>query len=252
MFADIRGWTTLSEGMSPQDNFNFINAYLGRVGPMINAHNGFIDQYYGDGVMALFPGTPDHAVLAAIAMHGAVGEYNKKREKDGFRPISIGVGLHIGSLMLGIIGSEDRMQGAVVADAVNLAARLEGLTRMYGSSITLSEPTLSHCENPNKYRHRFVDKVQVKGKKNPVSVYEVFDADPPASAQLKEQTQTDFEDGLSLYYDKRFSEASVQFNRVLQINPEDRAARSYLERSAQYMVSGVPEDWMGVETLTKK
>jgi len=252
MFADVRGWTTLSEGMTPQQNFNFINAYLRRVSPVIKEHNGFIDQYYGDGVMALFPGTPDDAVRAAIAMHRGVDDYNQEREKGGFRPIGIGVGLHIGNLRLGIIGSEDRLQGAVVADAVNLTARLEGLTRIYGSSITLSELTLSRLEDPGAYKHRFVDKVQVKGKKEPVSVYELFDGDPPSSKELKEQTKESFEAGLRLYYDKRFSEASVQFNQVLETNPKDKAARIYLERSAHYMVQGVPEDWTGVEALTKK
>ncbi len=252
MFADVRGWTTLSEGMTPQQNFNFINAYLRRVGPVIKEHNGFIDQYYGDGVMALFPGTPDDAVRAAIAMHRSVDEYNQARAREGFRPIGIGVGLHIGNLMLGIIGSEDRLQGAVVADAVNLTARLEGLTRIYGSAITLSELTLSRLGDPSVYQHRFVDKVQVKGKKEPVSVYEVFDGDPQSIKELKKQTKAGFEEGLRLYYDKRFSEASVQFNQVLQINPEDKAARIYLERSAHYMVRGVPEDWTGVEALTKK
>jgi two-component system sensor histidine kinase ChiS len=252
MFADVRGWTTLSESMSPQENFNFINAYLKRVSPVIKEHNGFIDQYYGDGVMALFPDSPDDAVLAAIAMHAAVGEYNKEREKNGFQPIGIGVGLHVGDLMLGIIGSQDRMQGAVVADDVNLAARLEGLTRMYGSTITLSETTLSQLENPDRYKHRFVDKVQVKGRKNPVSVHEVFDGDPAAVLVLKDQTKGSFEEGLRLYYNKEFSVASVQFNQVLQKNPEDKAARIYLERSARYMVDGVPDGWTGVEAVAKQ
>ena len=98
--------------------------------------------------MALFPGPPDHAVQAAIAMHKAIEEYNEARRQKGRQPVRIGVGLHSGSLMLGIIGSQDRMQGAVVADAVNLAARLEGLTRIYGSTITLSESTLLQLETP--------------------------------------------------------------------------------------------------------
>lgn len=252
MFADIRGWTALSESMSPQDNFNFINGYLRRVSPVIRDHNGFIDQYYGDGVMALFPGGPDDAVMAAIAMHRIVDEYNEEREGYGLLPMGIGVGLHLGDLMLGIIGSEDRMQGAVVADAVNLAARLEGLTRIYGSSITLSELTFSHLRDPHKYMHRFVDKLRVKGKNQPVSVYEVYDGDPQPVAVLKEQTKADFEEGLRLYYDRKFSESSVKFNQVLQKNPEDKAARIYLERSAHYMVKGVPKDWTGVEALVKK
>jgi adenylate cyclase len=252
MFADVRDWTTLSESMSPQDNFNFINGYLRRVNPVIKEHNGFIDQYYGDGVMALFVNGPDDAVMAAIAMHRVVEEYNAEREKFGLLPMGIGVGLHLGDLMLGIIGSEDRMQGAVVADAVNLASRLEGLTRIYGSSVTLSELTFSHLNDPHKYMHRFVDKLCVKGKNQPVSVYEIFDADPQPVALLKEQTKADFEEGLRLYYDRKFSESSVRFNQVLAKNPADKAARIYLERCAHYMVKGVPEDWTGVEALAQK
>ena len=252
MFADVRGYTTLSESMSPQDNFKFINGYLRRVSPVIEKHHGFIDQYYGDGVMALFPEGPDDAVMAAIAMHGVVDEYNEERQSYGLLPMGIGVGLHLGELMLGIIGSEDRMQGAVVSDAVNLAARLEGLTRVYGSSVTLSELTFSQLKDPNLYMHRFVDKVSVKGKKQPVSVYEIYDGDAHEVAVLKEETKAEFEAGLKLYYDRKFSEASVKFSQVLQQNPEDKAARIYLERCALYMVKGVPEDWTGVETLTKK
>ena len=203
-------------------------------------------------MMALFPESSDDAVQAAIAMHAAVSEYNEERKINGYQPIGIGVGLHIGDLMLGIIGHKERMQGTVVADAVNLASRLEGLTRVYGSSITISEPTLDHLTDPDRYKHRFVDKVQVKGKKDPVSVHEVFDGDPPEVIDLKEQTKEKFEQGLCLYYDRKFSEASVKFNQVLEKHPEDRAARIYLKRSATYMVNGVPEDWTGVEVLTQK
>lgn len=252
MFSDIRGWTTISENMSAQESFNFINTFLSRISPVITAHRGFIDNYQGDGLMALFPESADDGVRAAVAMHAAVAAYNDDRREKGFQPIGIGVGLHIGDLMLGVIGNEGRMQGTVVADAVNLASRLEGLTRVYGSSISISEPTLSQLKDPDRYKHRFVDKVQVKGKKDPVSVHEVFDGDPPAVIELKEQTKDDFEQGLCLYYDRKFSEASVKFNQVLEKHPEDRAARIYLKRSANYMVDGVPDDWSGVEILTQK
>jgi two-component system sensor histidine kinase ChiS len=252
MFADIRGWTTLSEQMTPQENFQFINAYLKRVSPVIKEHNGFIDQYYGDGIMALFPGPSDDAVMAAVSMQRAVNAYNEERKREGFPPIGIGVGLHHCELMLGIIGSEDRMQGAVVADAVNLAARIEGLTRIYGSWITTSEVTVSHLKEPEKFTLRFVDKVLVKGRKTPVSVYEVFDGSTESEVRSKEETKGIFEQGLKLYYGKKFSEASVQFNQVLEKNPQDKAARIYLKRSANYMVKGVPGDWTGVEDLRKK
>jgi len=252
LFSDIRGWTTLSEEMTAQESFNFINAFLNYVSPVISAHQGFIDNFQGDGMMALFPESADNGVQAAIAMHAAVSEYNEARKKKGYVPIGIGVGLHIGDLMLGIIGHEERMQGTVVADAVNLASRLEGLTRVYGSSISISEPTLAQLKDPDQYKHRFVDKVQVKGKRDPVSVHEVFDGDPPQVIELKEQTKDEFEQGLCLYYDRKFSEASVKFNRVLEKHAEDRAARIYLKRSANYMVNGVADDWTGVEVLTQK
>ena len=252
MFADIRGWTTLLEKMTPQQAFSFINAYLKRVSPVIKECNGFIDQYYGDGVMALFPGPPDDAVKAAVSLQSAVAEYNKERARDGFVPIGIGVGLHLSDLMLGIIGSEDRMQGAVVADAVNLAARIEGLNKRYGSYVSLSDETFFAIKEPNKYRHRFIDKVRVKGREDPVTVYEVFEGDPAAIAGLKEQTKPSFENGLQLYYGRKFSEASVHFNQVLEKNAEDLAARIYLKRCANYMVNGAPSDWTGIETLQEK
>jgi len=252
MFSDIRGWTTLLEKMSPTEAFRFINAYLKRVSPVIKECGGFIDQYLGDGVMALFPGTPDDAVRAAVSMQGAVAEYNKERVQEGFSPISIGVGLHLSTLMLGIIGSEDRMQGAVVADAVNLAARIEGLNKMYGSSLSLSDETLFSMKEPDRYRHRFIDKVRVKGREDPVTVYEVFEGILDEIAALKEETKPAFEGGIQLYYEKKFAEASVRFNQVLERNPSDLAARIYLKRCANYMVNGVPRDWTGVETLLEK
>jgi two-component system sensor histidine kinase ChiS len=252
MFADIRGWTTLLEKMTPQEAFSFINAYLKRVSPVIKDCNGFIDQYYGDGVMALFPGTPDDAVRAAVRMQEAVAEYNREREQAGFGPIGIGIGLHLADLMLGVIGSEDRMQGAVVADAVNLAARIEGLNKMYGSYVSLSDETLCAMTESDRYRHRFMDKVRVKGRADAVTVYEVFEGDPAVLAELKERTKPSFESGIQLYYGKKFSEASVHFNQVLETHPEDLAARMYLKRCANYMVNGVPEDWTGVETLLEK
>ena len=252
MFADIRGWTTLLEKMTPAEAFRFINAYLRRVSPVIKECGGFIDQFYGDGVMALFPGAPDDAVRAAVGMQGAVAAYNRERARDGFEPIDIGVGLHLADLMLGIIGNEGRMQGAVVSDAVNLAARIEGLNKMYGSYVSLSDETLLAMEKSDQYRHRFIDRVRVKGRADAVTVYEVFDGDPEGIGELKDQTKPQFKLGLAHYNDKKFSEASVHFNHVLEKNPADLTAQIYLKRCANYMVNGVPSDWTGVETLLEK
>jgi two-component system sensor histidine kinase ChiS len=188
--------------------------------------------------------------MAGIAMHKAVGKYNEERERDGFQLIKIGIGLHLSDLMLGIIGTEERMQGTVIADAVNLTARLEGLCKIFGASIITSQLTLTHLKDPDRFKHRFVDRLRVRGRMEPVSVHEIYDGDSPLVVKLKEQTRESFEEGIRLYYNQRFSEASVNFNGVLENHPEDQAARIYLNRSAKYMVTGVPNDWTGVEIMT--
>jgi two-component system sensor histidine kinase ChiS len=247
LFADIRAFTTLSEGMTPQENFNFINAYLRRVSPVIRTHQGFIDKYIGDAIMALFPYQVEDALHAAIAMQSEVAHYNLELAAQGHPHITIGIGLHTGLLMLGIIGEEQRKQGTVIADAVNVAARLEELTKVYGASIIISEQMLRHLQEPARYNIRFVDTVQVRGKHEPVSVFEIFDGEPQQIVALKLQTKDTFEEGLHFYQCKNFAQASVCFNSVLERDPQDKAARIYLERSAYYMVHGVPPDWVGIK-----
>lgn len=253
LFADIRSFTSLSEHMPPQETFTFINAYLGRVSPIIRQHHGFIDKYMGDGIMALFPTHPENAIKAAIKMQHEVAYFNESRATEGYPPIQVGIGLHTGSLMLGIIGEEERMEGTVISDAVNLASRLEGLTRLYQSDILVSIETLNQLTHIDDYTFRFLGIVQVKGKQEPVSVFEILNGDAGnTNGKLKMETQTMFEEGLHLYYSRKFAEASVKFNDVLKFNPHDRAARLYLERSAHFMIAGVPQDWMGIETMNEK
>lgn len=251
-FSDVHGWTSLAENHTPEENFDFINAYFRIVSPIIRERGGFIDQYYGDGIMALFPKNPEDAIAAAVDIQRLVRQPEFHSEFPGFGDLHVGTGMHTGSLMLGIIGEEQRMQGAVVSDNVNLAARLEGLTRLYAASIVVSEQTLHRLEHPERHLHRFVDKVQVKGKHKTVAVYEICDGDPEDIRLLKQETCQDFEAGLRLYYEKKFAESSVRFNRVIEKNPRDKAARIYLERSAGFMVRGVPDDWDGVVALNEK
>lgn len=252
LFADIRAFTTLSEAMTPQENFNFINSYLKRVSPIIREYGGFIDKYIGDAIMALFPGQADEAVQAAIALQKAVCEYNKHRGKQGYQPIRVGVGLHTGKLMLGTIGESERMEGTVISDAVNLASRLEGLTKKYGANIVMSTGTLMKLHQSDSYGYRFLDWVQVKGKTEPVSVFEIFDGDSEAMIRLKEQTRSMFEDALLVYYDRDFAKASTLLHEVLAINPDDITARIYCERCEAYLTDGPPKGWLGVEALEEK
>ena len=230
LFADIRSFTSLSETMSPQENFDFINSYLDKVGPVIRQHNGFIDKYIGDGIMALFPETADDAVAAAIAMQKQVATYNEYRQSQDDQPISIGIGIHSGLLMLGIIGEEERMDSTVIADAVNLASRLEQLTKLYGAGIIISGETLSQLDNTENYTYRFIDQIQVRGKQNFVDIFEIYDGDLQVFQDMKNQTKTEFENGIGLYLQENFTAAEECFKQVLQVNERDLAARIYLER----------------------
>ena len=252
LFADIRDFTSLSEKMSPQDNFDFINSYLSKMEPIISQYKGFIDKYIGDAIMALFPTNADDAVSAAISILKKLLDYNKDRQKAGYKLIDIGIGLNTGRLMLGTVGGENRMDCTVISDAVNLASRIEGMTKMYGVTLLISEDTYIHLNDASKYAIRTIDRVKVKGKSEPVTVYEIFDADPPILVKLKIQTLHDFENGLKNYREKVFTEAIICFNKVLSINPNDKVANIYLKRCQHWQNSEISDDWEGVETLDGK
>ncbi|MGL5061967.1 MAG: adenylate/guanylate cyclase domain-containing protein, partial [Microcoleus sp.] len=230
LFADIRDFTSLSETMTPYENFKFINYYLMRTEPCITAHNGFIDKYIGDGIMALFGGVADDAVKAGIAMLETLAEYNLTRDERGYAPIEIGIGINTGSLMLGTVGGENRMDGTAIGDAVNLASRLEGLTKNYGVPLLISHHTFASLTLPNNYQIRPIDRVKVKGKSELVTVYEVFDADPPEVRSAKSATKAVFERGWMLYRDEDFGEAAKLFEDCLCRNRADKVAEIYLDR----------------------
>ncbi|MCB0636927.1 MAG: response regulator, partial [Lewinella sp.] len=200
LFLDIRDYTSLAEGMSPKDNFDFLNSFLSRIGPVIQQNHGYINQYFGDGLMALFQESPEDALRAGIEMQKAVQQYNAARRKKNRRPIRIGVGIHTGPLMLGIIGDERRMSASVVSDAVNTASRMEGLTKYFNAYIIVSEDTLERVRQPEQYPYRLLAKVKVLGKKEAVTIYEFFGGDPEPLPALKGNTKADFENGLAHYF----------------------------------------------------
>jgi predicted ATPase/class 3 adenylate cyclase/tRNA A-37 threonylcarbamoyl transferase component Bud32 len=148
LFSDIRDFTSISEGMSPAENFQFVNEYLRHMEPQITHQHGFIDKYIGDAIMALFPHTAEDAIRAALEMLRSLEQFNEARIERGEIPIRIGIGLHTGLLMLGIVGGPNRMDGTVISDAVNLASRVESLTKHYGASLLITEATRQRLQHP--------------------------------------------------------------------------------------------------------
>jgi PAS domain S-box-containing protein len=231
LFSDIRDFTALSEKMTPEDNFKFINSYLSRMEPAITENHGFIDKYIGDAIMALFSGEADNAVKAGIAMLNRLDEYNQHRANSGFAPIQNGIGINTGSLMLGTVGGQNRMDGTVISDAVNLASRIESLTKEYGVSLLISQQTFSRLQNPTDYAIRQVDRVKVKGKEEVVTVYEVFDADRAEVKEKKLATLQTYTEACSYYNLNAYAEAAQRFEDCLRQNPSDRVAQIYLKRT---------------------
>ncbi|WP_008317381.1 response regulator [Leptolyngbya sp. PCC 6406] len=238
LFADIRDFTSLSEQMSPEENFRFINAFLSRMEPTIAEHYGFIDKYIGDAIMALFSRGADDALRASIAMLQRLHDYNMERATRQRAPIAIGVGINTGHLMLGTVGGRNRMDGTVISDTVNVAARIERMTRAYSVNLLISHHTFMELENPNGYALRVIDRVQMKGKTLFVSVYEVYEADPPTLRVLKSATKTLFESALLLYFQGAYSNAAERFQRCLDQCPEDKVAAIYHQRCQNHLLRG--------------
>jgi two-component system sensor histidine kinase ChiS len=230
-FSDIRQFTDLSENLTPEESFKFINSYLSRIVPEITEKGGFVDKYIGDAILALYPqeSGADMAVRTAIAIQKRILEYNIHRASCGYRPLSMGIGLHTGTLMLGVVGVEGRMQNTVISDAVNLASRLESITKFFNVSMAISEQTFKKLADPGAYMYRFIGKVRVKGKSEPVSVFEIFDGIKSDIMERKMKANTYFEQGMLSYYQKEFGEALINFRKVLDILPEDGASLFYMQ-----------------------
>ena len=250
MFSDIRSFTEISEQMTPKENFDFINYYLGYMEPVIRNNNGFIDKYIGDSIMALFGMNAEDAINAAIEMRIKLSQFNQVMDQFNKPIIDSGIGIHSGSLMLGVVGGEGRMDGTVISDAVNLAARLEGLTKIYGSSIIISQDTLIKLNNPSHYNYRFLDIVKVRGKSEAVYIFEILDGDPDDIRQLKIKTKDSFAKGVNLYKSQQFNEALATFEDVHSINIHDQTARLYIHRCKNFIKNGVPADWDGIESIS--
>ncbi len=230
LFLDIRGFTVLSETMTASDNFQFINAFLDKMEPVIRYHDGFIDKYIGDAIMALFKGEKaDDALQAAITMLSQLKSFNEEQVKQNKNPIRIGIGINTGDLILGIVGGKQRMESSVIGDTVNIASHIESLTKIYGVPLLISEETKNALTHATDYTFRLIDKVSVKGKKQLVNIWEVLDADWFGNKDLKIETLETFNKAREAYFQQEFDAAKTLFKECLTINPSDSVASFFLE-----------------------
>ncbi|MEM9076162.1 MAG: response regulator [Bacteroidota bacterium] len=253
LFSDIRDYTTLAEGMTPEQNFKFVNAYVGRMGPIIKDNKGFVNQYLGDGIMALFPEKSESALDAAIEMQKTLTLYNKRRVKEkGYLPISVGMGLHTGPLIMGIIGDTQRNDPAVIADTVNSASRVEGMTKHFGAKIIISKNVLESMGDVSGFNFRYLGMVQVKGKQKALGIFECIDGDGEEDISLKLETKKDYDKGVKLFFDQNFADALVLFEKILTKNPKDTVVQYFVSKAKSYLSDGVPENWNSMMVMSEK
>ncbi|MFT6343946.1 MAG: adenylate cyclase [Paraglaciecola sp.] len=252
LFSDIRGFTGLSEQMKPQELMNFLNSYFLRMNEPIHKNKGFIDKFIGDAVMALFDrptGTntdkAQDAIRAALDLRYAINLYNQHRANSNYPPINIGIGIHFGPVIIGTVGSDDRMDTTVLGDSVNIAFRLEALAPKYNTDIVISAQTLHQAEAKGVFEYRLLDWVRVKGRKTPIEVYEIIDHQDVNIKKLKLANAKLIELGLNYRKVQKWELAITHFKQALEINPNDTLAIHHLEQCAKLQNTQLAEDWDG-------
>jgi len=254
LFSDIRGFTTLSEGLTPDELVLLLNEYLATMTDVLFSTYGTLDKYIGDAIMA-FWGAPvplaDHAFRAcscALRMVSELAKLNAKWESEGRRPIAIGIGLNTGEVNFCRMGSAKRLAWTVMGDNVNLASRLEGITKEYQTQIVISENT--YRQVAEQFVCRELDKIKVKGKHQPVNIYELLDviAERPKYESLLAQ----FEHAMAAYHAQDWREAAARFGELLSAYPDDGPTRLFLQRSLEFMSNAPEPDWDGVYVMKSK
>jgi adenylate cyclase len=256
LFSDIRSFTTISEQLGAQGTVGLLNDYFTLMVECIQREGGMLDKFIGDAMMAGF-GVPvaheddvDRAVRTAIAMMRELGQWNEQRVAEGRPPVDIGIGLNTDTIVSGNIGSKKRMDYTMIGDGVNLASRLESACKQYGAHILVSEFTWKKLRGT--YRGRELDRIVVKGKTQPVAIYEILDYHTDKSYPAMSDAMAHFRDALAKYRKRDFAGARVEFGRVLAINPDDNAAQLYVERCDHLAEDPPPEDWGGVWVMDHK
>jgi two-component system sensor histidine kinase ChiS len=252
LFLDIRGFTRISEALPPKETFDFLNSYFRTINPVVIRNRGVIDKYIGDAVMALFPERPDDAVQAAVELLAEVDAFNAANASLGRPTIRIGIGAHHGKIMLGTIGSEERMEGTVISETVNLASRLEGMSKYFGVSLVTSREVTDSLRDTSAHRWRPIGRVRAKGSSRTVNVVEVFEGDPPERAQSKAATAWLFEEALLAFERREFTRAREGFESILSHVGDDPVAEFYVRRSRELEERAPPADWDGTLHLEEK
>lgn len=253
LFSDIRNFTTVSETMQPEQLTRFLNAYLSRMTRVVFEHEGVIDKYIGDAIMA-FWGAPllnsqhaQDAIVSALEMIDTLREFNAQNEGVSLPAINIGIGVNTGEVTVGNMGSEKRFDYTVMGDSVNLASRLEELTKIYRVNIIIGEQTYKEIK-ASDFLIRELDRVQVKGKKNAVTIYEVV---PAHSKQQVQKILEHFDRGRDYYYRGEWQKALTTFSAIIAKVENDGPTKLLKERCEQFLREP-PTQWSGVYELTYK
>jgi adenylate cyclase len=256
LFTDIRNFTALTEELGPQGTVGLLNEYFTIMVDCLQREGGTLDKFIGDAMMAAF-GIPiskgddeDRAVCAAVSMITELARWNEQRSGNGLPAIDMGVGLNTAEVVSGNIGSPKRMDYTMIGDGVNLAARLESACKQYHARILISENTLRRLRGT--YHIRPVDKVVVKGKKEPVGIYEVLDYHTEQTFPNMSKVLNFYQEGLDLYREGRFAGAIDAFTEALSLHPRDRLFALYLDRCRKLIEQPPTERWTGVWVLTEK
>jgi adenylate cyclase len=256
LFSDVRGFTTLTEQLGAQGTVSLLNEYFTIMVDCIQREEGMLDKFIGDAIMAVF-GIPvnhnddeDRAVRTSIAMIRELQAWNIKRAEEGKMPVDIGIGLNTDAVVSGNIGSQKRMDFTIIGDGVNLAARLESACKQYGAHILISEFTYAKLKDT--YRTREVDYVVVKGKTEPVAIYEILDYHNEQTFPNIVEVVALFKNGLSKYRKRQWQQAISLFNEALVLNPADKVCQLYLDRCRKLENAMLEDDWNGVWIMESK
>ncbi|PJZ69599.1 adenylate/guanylate cyclase domain-containing protein [Leptospira perolatii] len=230
LFSDIRSFTELSEKLDPKESFEFLNSYLSRMEPIIRSNHGFVDKYFGDAIMALFPENPDDALHAAVQMQISIQEENLIRAEKGIPEIQVGIGVHTGSMMMGLIGGEGKLESTVISDAVRVVSHLESMTRHTNSNILVSEEFFLRLKNPDAFLSRKLDQVKIKGRDEELVIYEIADFLGLQEREAFRKSKTPFEKGVLAFWSGRYKDAGESFREALRLYPGDLSSHSYIKR----------------------